>query len=346
MNRIIQVKVSGDYLTKDTDQAGTQHEANASRLRITFDESWDNYTKSVTFWDARGANPVTRVLTVDLLEDITKDTRVYLCPIPGEPMAVAGKFQFVIEGYLAGRRQRAVGDVLRARPAPRVAEEIPSADPTPTQAQQIQGQIDAVMESIRRAIEAANSADAAFAVAQAAQEVANAATAEAAEATQAAQDAKNAVVSKHASRHAAGGDDVITPAMIGAATAEAAQVAHQAADYAYNTSVRNLNGTVSGSLSVVGNAGVLNLIGTDHVYLPMYKNGAGTKRSGYIGYGDGNAINMTIANEEGGSLDLRSEAGLMINGYKVIHEGMITKSTVDIGEGVAMVPGGLYIVYE
>jgi hypothetical protein len=31
---------------------------------------------------------------------------------------------------------------------------------------------------------------------------------------------------------------------------------------------------------------------------------------------------------------------------RVIHEGMITKSTYDIGEGVAMVPGGFYVVYE
>lgn len=153
MNRIIQVKVSGDYLTKDTDQAGTQHEANATTLRITFDEIWDHYTKSVTFWDARGANPVTRVLTVDLLENI-EDAHVYLCPIPAEPMAVAGKFQFVIEGYLAGKRQRAVSDELRVRPAPRVAEEMSTADPTPTQAQQLQGQIEALLPEIQKAVEA------------------------------------------------------------------------------------------------------------------------------------------------------------------------------------------------
>lgn len=216
MKRIIEVEVSGDFLNKDSDQAGTQHEANATTLRITFDESWDSYAKSVTFWDARGLNPVTRVLTVDLLEDITKDTRVYLCPIPGEPLAVAGRFQFVIEGYVGGQRQRAVGDVLKARPAPRVADNVPATDPTPTQAQQLQGQIDAVIGNIQRAIDAANAADSAIATAQAAQTAAGAAVAAAAEATQAAENAKNAVISKHASKHAAGGDDVITPAMIGA----------------------------------------------------------------------------------------------------------------------------------
>lgn len=40
MDRIIQVKVNGDYLTKDSDQAGTQYEANATTLRISFDEGW------------------------------------------------------------------------------------------------------------------------------------------------------------------------------------------------------------------------------------------------------------------------------------------------------------------
>ncbi len=330
MNRIIQVKVSGDYLTKDTDQAGTQHEANATRLRITFDESWDSYAKSVTFWDARGLNPVTRVLTVDLLEDITKDTRIYLCPIPGEPMAIAGKFQFVIEGYVGAQRQRAVGDVLRARPAPRVADNVPSADPTPTQAQQLQGQIEAVIGDIQRAINAANAADTALATAQAAQDAAGAATAAAAEATQAAENAKNAVISKHADRHGAGGDDAITPAMIGAATVEAVQAAQNTANAAQSTA----DGKVSKSGdAIAGQLKVARLEVTDYsqpIEAPQY-------------------IDFHVAGsaaDHNGRLSIDGSGNIFFNSSKLMHEGLFIKSTVDIGEGVAMAQHSFYIVYQ
>ena len=70
MDRMIEVKVSGDYLTKDNQNAGVQHEANVTALRIAFDESWDGFAKKVTWWDAKGANPVERTLTADLLEDM------------------------------------------------------------------------------------------------------------------------------------------------------------------------------------------------------------------------------------------------------------------------------------
>lgn len=203
MERIIQVKVTGDYLTKDSDQAGTQHEANATTLRITFDEGWDGYAKSVTFWDARGLNAVTRVLTVDLLEDIQKSSRVYLCPIPGEPMAYSGKFDFVIEGYVEGKRQRAVGDVLKVKPAPYVADGTEPADPTPTQAEQLQTQMDAVIEKIKEAVEVSEMADEAKQTA--------------ADALAAAERAEDLMkTGTHAVRHQVGGDDPLTPAMIGA----------------------------------------------------------------------------------------------------------------------------------
>ncbi len=53
-----------------------------NRLRISFDDGWDGYAKKVTFWDARGKNPVERTLTVDLLENaaITHIFRDYTSP--------------------------------------------------------------------------------------------------------------------------------------------------------------------------------------------------------------------------------------------------------------------------
>lgn len=215
-SRLINILVDGSHLTKDRGTAGVQHEGNSTVLRIKFDESWDNLAKSVTWWNAKGLNPVVRVLTVDMLEDIQTDARVYRCPIPAEPLTEAGMCTFVIDGFLDGKRQRSVSDQLKVTAAPYAANAGATADPTPTQAEQLQTQMEAVIASIRRAIEAAGAADTAIATAQAAQLIAAAATAAAEEAAQAAKDAQNAVVSKHAERHAATGDDAITPAMIGA----------------------------------------------------------------------------------------------------------------------------------
>lgn len=145
MDRIIEIKVNGSHLTKDNRIAGVQHEGNAKTLRIEFDEGWDGYAKKVTFWDATGANPVERTLTADLLEDITESIRIYLCKIPPEPMAEAGEFTFVIDGYTDGVRQRSISDTMVVKPAPFIEKADEPTDPTPSQAEQLQVQIDTLL---------------------------------------------------------------------------------------------------------------------------------------------------------------------------------------------------------
>lgn len=365
MQRIIEVKVKSDYLTKDSDQAGNQYEANVTILRLTFDESWDGFAKKVVFWNARGEGPVQRILTTDMLEDITQNPRIYLCPIPGEPMAVAGKCEFVVEGYVDGKRQRTVGDKLKVRQSPYSLTETEPADPTPSQAEQLQVEIEKVLHDIQRAVEAANAAAEALSTALEAQNAAGAAMEAAAEATQAAEDAKNAVISKHATRHGASGDDPITPAMIGAATPAdvelveelaytafdaagdaqaAANAAAQAATNAQNTANaaaqaatnanNNANGRVSKSGDTInGPLAVQRLQVTDYtqpIEAPQY-------------------IDFHLAGsnaDHDGRLSIDGSGNIFFNSSKMMHVGMITKSTTDIGEGVAMPINSFYIVYE
>ena len=110
MNRVINIKLCGNYLSKDNKIAGVRGEANVTKLRITFDEDWDGYAKKKTFWDAHGTNPVKRIFTADCIEDILKDSRTYLIPIPLEPLAEAGMLTFVIDGYVDDKRQRSISD--------------------------------------------------------------------------------------------------------------------------------------------------------------------------------------------------------------------------------------------
>lgn len=169
MDRLIEVKVNGNHLSKDNSLAGVQGESNVTALRIEFDPGWDSFAKKITWFNALGENPVTRTLTADLLEDITASTRIYIVLIPGEPLAEAGNCTIVIEGWIDGKRQRSVDTSLRVKPAPDTDQAGTPADPTPTQAEQLQVQIDGMMGALQeQATIAANAATAAGASAQAA----------------------------------------------------------------------------------------------------------------------------------------------------------------------------------
>lgn len=167
MDRIIDVKVRGSYLARDRRMAGVQGEANSTSLRIEFDESWDGYAKKVTWWDALGQNPVERTLTADLLEDLTQSTRIYLCPIPGEPLAESGMCTFVIDGWVEGKRQRSLSAELEVPEAWFIEHAEEPADPTPTQAEQLQGQIDTLLGDMQGVAQEAEGAAARAEIAEA-----------------------------------------------------------------------------------------------------------------------------------------------------------------------------------
>lgn len=154
MDRIINVSVGGNYLRKDNKKAGVRGEANVTRLRIAFDEGWDNYAKKITFLDARGLNPVNVVLGVNLIENIVRDRRVYLVPIPAEPMAEAGWLTFVIEGTLNNKVQKSFADKLEVKDAPDTDDAVNAVDPVPSEVEQIQTEIEYIKDNIHDAVEA------------------------------------------------------------------------------------------------------------------------------------------------------------------------------------------------
>ena len=102
MDGIIEVKVNGHTISKDNDCAGVQGDSNSTVLRISFAENWDSFGKRIIFWNALGENPVKIQLSTNLIEDSTKDTRVYLVPIPYEAMTESGQNSFVIQGEVDG----------------------------------------------------------------------------------------------------------------------------------------------------------------------------------------------------------------------------------------------------
>lgn len=181
MDGIINVRINGNHLTKDSRRAGVQHEGNATKLLIEFDKGWENLAKVVTFWNARGDHSVKVVLTTNLVIDLTADDWKYLCPIPPEAMTDAGSMTFVVDGYATktdaegnvthAERHRSISDALEVISAPYDPDADESVDPTPSQAEQLQVQIDSIKDTIQNAelsaISAANSAQASQASAEA-----------------------------------------------------------------------------------------------------------------------------------------------------------------------------------
>lgn len=149
MDRVINIKVGGNYISKDNKNAGVTGEGNVTNLRITFDEGWKYYAKTVTFWDAHGGNPVKRVETVDLIEDIAADTLTYITPIPPEPLAIAGEMTFVIDGYLDGKRQRSISDKLVVKESPMTDNAGEPTDPTAEPYEQLQSEIEKIKQDIQ-----------------------------------------------------------------------------------------------------------------------------------------------------------------------------------------------------
>ncbi len=159
--REITLTVRGDTVQASRRRAGVQGEANATDLVVSFDESWDGYAKTITFFDAYGQNPVKRVLTTDLLVDAANDIRTYKTKIPGEPLAFGGECELIIDGVVDGVRARSMTVRLSVDHAPMTDDAGESADPTPTQAEQLQVQIDAIITDIQKAAQAANAKEAA-----------------------------------------------------------------------------------------------------------------------------------------------------------------------------------------
>ena len=154
MDRIINVNVGGNYISKDGKNAGVKGEANVTFLRISFDESWDDFAKKVVFIDSHGVNAVNVLLGLSMLEDINESERVYLVPIPAEPLAEAGSMTFIIEGTKDDKVKKSFQDKLDVKDAPDSSEAAPPVPPTPSEVEQMQADIEAIKADVSVAAKA------------------------------------------------------------------------------------------------------------------------------------------------------------------------------------------------
>ena len=115
MERIIEIEVTGCHLTKSGNLAGVEGESDATTLEITFDESWDGFSKTIVWIDAKGENATDRILSFEELASPEDSPRVFLTTVPGKVMTVQGDVMFSLIGYQNGVRQKSVCATLSVR---------------------------------------------------------------------------------------------------------------------------------------------------------------------------------------------------------------------------------------
>ncbi|MBD5161428.1 MAG: hypothetical protein HDT14_05325, partial [Oscillibacter sp.] len=163
MDRTINVAVNGEFVRKDSKNAGVQGEANATTLHISLSGDWEQYCKRIVWRDALGENPVAILLYHSVNDRVDsessgttkKDPLVFDTPIPAEPLALEGWCSFTIEGFRDSDPSAvsiSVTDHLLVKPND--AYNTP-AEPTPTQAQQLQAQIEEVVPQVAELVQTA-----------------------------------------------------------------------------------------------------------------------------------------------------------------------------------------------
>ena len=100
MDRTINVTVTGEFVRKDSKNAGVQGEANVTGLHIVMSDDWEAFSKRIIWRNALGESPVA-VLLYNSVEDLVakKDPLTFDTAIPAEPLALEGWCSFTIEGF-------------------------------------------------------------------------------------------------------------------------------------------------------------------------------------------------------------------------------------------------------
>ena len=235
MTRTIPLKIQNEYIAGDKVLIGAAGSHNDVVLRMEFSPLWEGLTKTVQFRDALGEKTIETLLTADLLEK--NSTTVYMVPVPNGAKKYAGEMTLAVKGAAVSgdketRATTAVHGAFTVGESKWDTSAETEQDVPPTQAEQLQRQIDAVLGKINGAAASANAAaasaqsaaESAETATAAAESIGNSVTAAAKSAAAAADSEKNAEYWAGQAQQAAGGGVV-------SFNGRAGSVVPQAGDY-------------------------------------------------------------------------------------------------------------------
>lgn len=163
MQKIISCRVTDEYVQGTGAVVGAVGSHDDAALELSFSEIWDGTTKRIVWYDALGQNPTLTILTVDLL--VPGEAEVYRVPIPGEAKTVAGNLMMTIRGVVIGDDGKEEKAVVSATATFVVLDSVwdddasESEDITPSQAEQLQKEVDSIKMDISKTIQAVDKLD-------------------------------------------------------------------------------------------------------------------------------------------------------------------------------------------
>lgn len=163
MQKIISCRVTDEYVQGTGAVVGAAGSHDDAALELSFSEIWNGTTKRIVWFDALGQNPTLTILTPQLL--VPGEAEVYRVPIPAEAKAVAGNLMMSIRGVVIGDDGYEDKAVVSATAEFVVLESVwdndasESEEITPSQAEQLQAEVDSIKMDISATIEAVKTLD-------------------------------------------------------------------------------------------------------------------------------------------------------------------------------------------
>lgn len=235
--KIVKLQIADEYITGAGVSVGAVGSHDEVLLEMDFRRSpmWFGTTRRAIFSNALGVAVPPIILTTNLLAE--GQTEVYLVPVPQEAKDAEGDCFLTVEGFVTGAGGK---EIIRCVTEEATFRVLPSKlyvnenDPiTPSQAEQLQAEIDSIKADIVEAAAAADSADKAAASAAAA---AASATEAGTKALAASASASAAAAAKDVTEAAAADSTAAkTDAQAAKTAAESARTAAQAAQSAAET---------------------------------------------------------------------------------------------------------------
>nr|DAL16297.1 MAG TPA_asm: hypothetical protein [Caudoviricetes sp.] len=149
---IVKLQISNEYIQGSGVSVGAAGSHDDVLLEMDFRPStvWAGTTRRAIFSNALGENRTVIVLTTNLLEE--GQGEVYLVPVPQQAKDVAGECFLTVEGFVtdgSGKEiVRCVTEEARFRVLPSKLYTNDSAPVTPSQAEQLQAEIDSIKTTI------------------------------------------------------------------------------------------------------------------------------------------------------------------------------------------------------
>lgn len=149
---IVKLQISNEYIQGSGVSVGAVGSHDDVLLEMDFRPSavWSGTTRRAIFANALGENRTVIVLTTNLLEE--GQGEIYLVPVPKQAKDVAGECFLTVEGFVTDGNGkeivRCVTEEARFRVLPSKLYTNDSAPVTPSQAEQLQAEIDSIKTTI------------------------------------------------------------------------------------------------------------------------------------------------------------------------------------------------------